>query len=129
VLHDFTLRAVTLPKIVYDELKNHLEQRERKQGLIFTTSVGIPIHSRNFIRHFKAILKTAKLPDIRVHDLRHSHASLLLAAGVNPKLVQERLGHASITLTLDTYSHVIPSLQEEVARKMDDLIGQVQLTV
>lgn len=62
------------------------------------------------------------LPDIRVHDLRHSHASLLLASDVNPKLVQERLGHASITLTLDTYSHVIPSLQEEVARRMDDLM-------
>jgi integrase len=116
-------RAVTLPKIAYDELKKHLEQLDRNQGLIFTTSTGTPISPRNFIRHFKRSLKEAGLPDIRVHDLRHSHASLLLASGVNPKLVQERLGHASITLTLDTYSHVIPSLQEEVARKMDDLMG------
>jgi len=79
--------------------------------------------SRNFIRHFKSKLKEAGLPDIRVHDLRHSHASLLLASGINPKLVQEPLGHSSIALTLDTYSHVIPSLQEEVARKMDDLMS------
>ena len=116
-------RAVTLPNVAYVELKQHLEQLGRNQGLIFTTSTGSPISPRNFIRHFKQTLKSAGLPDIRMHDLRHSHASLLLASGVNPKLVQERLGHASITLTLDTYSHVIPSLQDEVARKMDDLMS------
>ena len=116
-------RAVTLPKIAYDALKIHLDQLGRNQGLIFTTSTGSPISARNFIRHFKKALSDAGLPDIRVHDLRHSHASLLLASGVHPKLVQERLGHSSITLTMDTYSHVIPSLQEEVARKMDDLMG------
>jgi len=92
-------------------------------GLLFTTSVGTPIYPRNSIRHFKSKLQEAGLPDIRVHDLRHSHVSLLLASGVNPKMVQERLGHSSIALTLDTYSHVIPSLQEEVARRMDDLMG------
>jgi len=75
------------------------------------------------VHHFKQALKSAGLPDIRVHDLRHSHASLLLASGVNPKLGQERLGQASITFTLNTCSHVIPSLQEEVARKMDDLMN------
>jgi integrase len=81
------------------------------------------ISPRNLVRHFKQALKSAGLPDIRVHDLRHSHASLLLASGINPKLVKERLGHASITLTLDTYSYVIPNLQEEVVRKMDDLMS------
>jgi integrase len=116
-------RAVTLPKIAYDELKKHLDQLDINHGLIFTTSAGTPIYPRNFIRHFKSKLQEAGLPDIRVHDLRHSHASLLLASGINPKLVQERLGHSSIALTLDTYSHVIPSLQEEVARRMDDLMG------
>lgn len=122
-------RAVTLPNIAYVELKKHLEQLERIQRFIFTTSTGGPISPRNLIRHFKKALPDAGLPDIRVRDLRHSHASLLLASGVNPKLVQERLGHSSIALTLDTYSHVIPSLQEEVARRMDDLMNQVQRMV
>jgi integrase len=116
-------RAVTLPKVAYDELKRHLEQLDRKQGLIFTTNTGRPISPRNLIRHFKLALRAAGLPDIRVHDLRHSHASLLLASGINPKVVQERLGHASITLTLTTYSHVIPSLQEEVAKRLDTILG------
>jgi integrase len=100
------------------------EQWHRKQGLIFTTSSGKPISPRNLIRHFKEAIKAAGLPDIRIHDLRHSHASLLLASGVNPKVVQERLGHASITLTLTTYSHVIPSLQEEVAKRLDTLMAE-----
>lgn len=117
-------RAVTLPAVAYNALKKHLEQLDRKQGLIFTTSTGRPISPRNLIRHFKLALKAAGLPDIRIHDLRHSHASLLLASGVNPKVVQERLGHASITLTLQTYSHVIPSLQEEVARKLDLIMAE-----
>jgi integrase len=116
-------RAVTLPKVAYDEMKRHLEQLDRKQGLIFTTSTGRPVSPRNLIRHFKESIKAAGLPDIRIHDLRHSHASLLLASGVNPKVVQERLGHASITLTLTTYSHVIPSLQEEVARRLDVIMA------
>lgn len=112
-------RAVTLPKFAYEVPVNHLEQLNKNQGLIFTTSSGKPISPRNLIRHFKLALKAAGLPDIRIHDLRHSHASLLLAAGVNPKIVQERLGHSQISLTLDTYSHVIPSLQESAAEKMD----------
>jgi len=65
-------RAVTLPNVAYVELKKHLEQLERNQGLIFTPSTGGPISPRNFIRHFKQALKSAGLPDIRVHDLRHS---------------------------------------------------------
>ena len=116
-------RVVTLPKFAYEELKKHLEQSNKKQGLIFTTGSGKPVSPRNLIRHFKLALKAAGLPDIRVHDLRHSHASLLLSAGVNPKIVQERLGHASIVLTLNTYSHVIPSLQESAAEKIDELMS------
>jgi len=65
------------------------------------------------------ILKAAGLPVIRFHDLRHTSASLLFAAGEHPKVVQERLGHSSIQITLDTYSHAIPSMQTEAAKKMD----------
>ena len=116
-------RAVTLPKVAADILEQHLDQLYRKQGLIFTTRSGKPIAPRNMIRHFKSALVAAGLPDIRVHDLRHSHASLLLASGVNPKVVQERLGHASITLTLQTYSHTIPSLGQQAADKLDEIMG------
>lgn len=62
-------------------------------------------------------------PDIRSHDLRHAHATLLLAASVHPKVVQERLGHSQISLTLDTYSHVIPSLQSEAADRFESILG------
>jgi hypothetical protein len=65
----------------------------------------------------------AGIPAIRFHYLRHTHATLLLQAGVHPKIVQERLGHSSITVTLDTYSHVVPGLQEMAARRIEVVIG------
>jgi integrase len=78
----------------------------------------------NFIRRdFRPIVTCAGIPKIRFHDLRHTAASLLLAAGTHPKVVQERLGHASITMTMDTYSHVLPSMQKNAADKLDLLLG------
>ncbi len=68
-------------------------------------------------------MKNIGLPDINVHGLRHSHASLLLESDVNPKIVQERVGHASIALTLSTYSHTIPSMQHDIADKLDEIMG------
>jgi integrase len=68
-------------------------------------------------------LANAKLPDVRFHDLRHTAATLMLLQGIHPKIVQEMLGHASISLTLDTYSHVIPSMQRNAAKKMDELFA------
>jgi integrase len=116
-------RAVVLPKSVAHEVNRYIEQLNRKQGLIFTTRSGKPISPRNFIRHFKSVIKPAGLPDLSVHGLRHSHASLLLAEGVNPKIVQERLGHTSIALTLQLYSHTSPSLQDMAADKLEDLFA------
>jgi len=72
---------------------------------------------------FKGLLKAAGLPDMRIHDLRHTCATLLLVQGVHPKLVQETLGHSQIALTLDTYSHMIPVMKEEVASKMDAVLA------
>jgi integrase len=69
------------------------------------------------------IISENDLPDIRFHDLRHTHATLLLAAGVHPKVIQERLGHSQISLTLDTYSHVIPSLQTEAAEQFESILS------
>jgi len=68
---------------------------------------------------FRRIIKRAGLRDIRIHDLRHTHATLMLKAGVHPKVVSERLGHANIGITLDIYSHVLPGLQEAAAEKFD----------
>jgi integrase len=74
-------------------------------------------------RHFKPLLKRAGLPPVRWHDLRHTCATLLLGRGVHPKLVQHLLGHASITMTLDRYSHWIPSMGRHTADGMDEALG------
>ena len=68
------------------------------------------------------VLKRAGLPKVRLHDLRHTHASLALQAGVHPKVVSERLGHANIGITLDTYSHCLPALSEEAAVRVAALV-------
>jgi integrase len=87
--------------------------------LVFTTVLGTAIDGRTLIRSwFRPLLLKASLPPIRIHDLRHSYASIALARGVHPKVVQEALGHATIAVTLDLYSHVVPSLQREAAREI-----------
>lgn len=95
-----------------------------RNGLVFAADNGRPLHEGNLVRrHFKPTLRRAALPDsIRLYDLRHTCATLLLAAGVNPKIVSERLGHASITLTLDTYSHVLPTMQTDAADRLEHLL-------
>lgn len=93
-------------------------------GLVFTTSLGSPLNISNLsAKHFKPALKRAGLPtSIRLYDLRHTCATLLLSAGENPKVVSERLGHASITLTLDVYSHVLPDMQKAATDKLENLL-------
>jgi integrase len=96
----------------------------QQNDLVFATPEGGPLAPRNLKRrHFRPILERAKLPpDFRLYDLRHSCATLLLAAGEHPKVVSERLGHASITLTLDVYSHVLPTMQEAASQKLESLL-------
>lgn len=126
-------RNIPLSKEAVKELRKHrtrqLEYRlkigENFNGLnlVFPSDVGTPIQHRNIVRrHFKPALKEAGLPDIRLYDLRHTMATLLLSAGENPKIVSERLGHASVTLTLDTYSHVLPNMQENATNKMEKML-------
>lgn len=115
-------RPITLPETVLEVLRTHLATVE--SGLIFTSPSGQPIWAANVYHQFKKTITDLELPDIRFHDLRHAHATLLLLAGVNPKVVQERLGHSQISLTLDTYSHVVPSLQEEAAVKIEALLAE-----
>jgi integrase len=89
-------------------------------GLVFATESGTLINPSNLRnRSFKPLLKRAKLPDICFHDLRHTCATLLLSQGTHPKLVQELLGHATIAMTLDTYSHLLPSMGDQTVRAME----------
>jgi integrase len=89
-------------------------------GLVFTTTRGEPITEEYFVKkHFKPLLREAGLPNIRLYDLRHTSATLALTVGVAPKVVSEQLGHASAAFTLDTYSHVLPHMQEEAVAKME----------
>lgn len=127
-------RSIPLPPTVIDDLKEHKRGQNEKilaakegeyndQGFVFAAKNGEPLSDRNILmRHFKPLLKATGLPDIRLYDLRHSCATLLLAAGENPKIVSERLGHASITLTLDTYSHVLPDMQQGAADKLEGIL-------
>lgn len=80
--------------------------------LVFTTAEGRPVAPRNVFRRFKKLAAAAGLPDVALHGLRHAHATQLLKDGIPAKVVSERLGHASIALTLDTYSHVLPGMQD-----------------
>jgi integrase len=127
-------RSIPIPTSVIYALKAHKRQQAAERlkagaeyqnyDLVFASLEGTPIMTRNLLRrHFKPILKTAKLPTTtRLYDLRHSCATLLLAANEHPKVVSERLGHASITLTLDTYSHVLPSMQQAASDKLERLL-------
>ena len=94
--------------------------------LVFTTLKGTPISGRNLVRTFKGLLEKAGLTkDVRFHDLRHTSASLLLAAGVHPKVISERFGHSGIRVTMDIYSHLVPGLQDEATDKLDDILFSV----
>jgi integrase len=97
--------------------------RRTQQGdLVFITEKGEPLHPERVTRLFKRASKKAGVPEIRLHDLRHTHATLALSAGVHPKIVSERLGHANIGITLDTYSHCLPALSEEAACRVAALV-------
>ncbi len=92
-------------------------------GLVFPTITGTTMSGTNLLgRHFKPLLRRAGLPPIRLHDLRHTCATILLMAGKHPKYVQELLGHASISITLDTYSHVIEGMDGGLADAMDEAL-------
>ena len=96
----------------------------KEQGLVFPSQVGTPLWARNLNRSYKRLLRRARLPtDLSFQDLRHTCATLLLRQGVNPKFVQELLGHGDVSLTLNVYSHVLPSMGDQTATAMDDALG------
>jgi len=126
-------RQVILGPATLSKLQDHNKRQKgerlfrgesrQEQGLIFTSAIGTPLDPCNVLKHFKALLRKAGLPDIRLHDLRHTAASLMLQQGVHPKVVQERLGHSTVSLTLDVYSHVLPGLQESAGIQLDQLLA------
>ncbi|MBA4602135.1 site-specific integrase [Thermoactinomyces mirandus] len=83
--------------------------------------LGTLVNPRNLVRSFKRILKSAGLPKLRFHDLRHTHATLMLRQGEHPKIVSERLGHSNIRITMDTYSHVLPNMQQEAVERFEKM--------
>ena len=94
----------------------------RDDEFVFARVDGKPLDPSMVTRTFAKMIRKADLPPIRLHDLRHTHATLMLKAGVHPKIVSERLGHANIGITLDTYSHVLPGLQEAAAERFDKML-------
>jgi len=95
----------------------------QEQDYVFTGLKGGPLNPRYMLKLFDRLLKEAELPHMPFHNLRHSAATLLLSMGVNPKVVQEILGHSNISMTMDTYSHVLPSIHKEAMDKWDDAFG------
>lgn len=95
----------------------------QESDFVFTTVAGAPLDGVNVTHHLQDVLHRAHLPRMRFHDLRHACATLLLAQGVHPRVVMETLGHSQISLTMNTYSHVIPALQRDAADRIDDALG------
>jgi len=96
------------------------------RGVVFCREDGEPVHPEQWTRMFRSHAKAAGLPAIRLRDLRHTHASILMAGGVHPKVVQERLGHHSSAFTMDTYAHVMPAMQAEAAAAFAALVDGAQ---
>jgi integrase len=121
-------RRVELPPLAVAALWGHRARMLTEghlDGPVFCDTRGGWLRKSNFLRNvFQPLIKKAGLPRRRFHDLRHTSATLLLTLGVHPKVVQERLGHSKINVTLDTYSHVAPTLQKEAAAKLDGLFRQ-----
>jgi integrase len=124
-------RRVMLPGPAVEVLKQHrvrqLEMRLKvgnewqENDLVFCNMYGRYQHPDHMVEQFQRLLKDAGLPHLRFHDLRHSAATLLLAMGVHPKVVQELLGHSDIGVTMDIYSHVLPSMQKDAMDKWNEM--------
>jgi integrase len=124
-------RNVPLTGAAVEALRDHLARQMQEIGdeyadkrLVFASKTGNPMSASNVVnRHFRPLLKRAGLARIRLHDLRHTCATLLLIKGVHPKYVQELLGHANISITLDTYSHVIPGMGNQTVDAMEEIFA------
>ena len=126
-------RTIALSPSTMLLLKEHKEKQELERAtlgklpadddLVFSTLEGKPLRPNTITRAWVTLTARAGVKAIRLHDARHTHASIMLKQGVHPKIVQERLGHSSIEMTLDIYSHVMPGLQEAAAKRFDDIFN------
>lgn len=113
-------RNVTIPGFVVSYLKKRkMEQLTNELNLVVPSVSGGIVYNSAFVKNFKTDIKQAGVPIIRVHDMRHTHATLLLQSGENVKVVSERLGHATVTTTLNTYAHVMPNMQKTLADNLE----------
>jgi len=124
------LRVIKLPNIVVDVIREHKVRQDavkieigdkwQDSGYVFCNGKGKFLDASQLQVMYKRLLKRTMLPNIRFHDLRHSAATIMISMGVNPKVVQEILGHSTISMTMDTYAHVLPSMQEDATQKLND---------
>ena len=127
-----SVRSIHIPSNLVEYLNTHMElmqQEKLKFGmkysdfdLVVCTKYGNPVDPASLTRRFQKQVNNIGLPFLRFHDLRHTHATMLIQQNVNAKVISERLGHSSIQITLDRYSHVLPSMQQQVADKLDEII-------
>ena len=118
----YQFRSVPLPEFLIKELREHLATLDdNPDGYVFRAPTGTPLRWQNFYNHhFKPAVRQAGLPEsTRFHDLRHTFAAILIDQGAHPRAMMERLGHSSINVTLGTYGHLMPSLDEEITRKLN----------
>ena len=126
-------RAVVLPTFLIPYLIRQRKDQGRRRAehpdaweehdLVIDRGNGRPRHPDTLSSGWATFVRKRGLPHVRFHDLRHAHATLMLSKGIHPKIVSERLGHASIGITLDTYSHVLPAMQQEAAEAFDQLFS------
>lgn len=115
-----SMRTLSIPQSTMGTLRTHKETN--LPGHYVFHKFGEPLYPSAVSRIFQGDIKRAGMPIIRFHDMRHTHATMLLQMGVNPKVVAERLGHSTVVMTLDTYSHVLPNMQKEVAAALENVI-------
>jgi integrase len=124
-------RVIDLPKMAVVELRKHRAQQESefellgarvtRDSFVYAREDGKPIQPRT-LSHTWDLWSAGRKPRVRFHDLRHAHATHLLASGIHPKIAQERLGHSSVAITLDIYSHVLPGMGAKAAKKVGDAL-------
>lgn len=122
-----TIAALRWHRARQNEIRLQMGSAYQDYGMVLANALGQPLSPHTLAHVWQRLLRQIDVPRIRFHDLRHTHASLLLQQGVQAKVVSERLGHSTITITLDTYTHVVPVLQREAAEKIDELFRNTKI--